>query len=185
MQAVLAARIDRLGEREKEVLQTAAVIGKEFSGADSRSASSRLTTAAIARRACARAAGATAPSSSTRAALYPEVEYAFKHPLTQEVAYRSQLGARRARVHAAVARVIEQLKPDKLDEHAALIAHHWEQAGERADRGAVVSRGRRRRRARQPGRGVAPLGESARDPRACGADPRSPLRCASARRRSC
>src|SRR5262249_46217372 len=65
-------------------------------------------------------------------ALYPEREYAFKHPLTQEVAYRSQLAGRRAGVHTGVARAIEALHPDKLDERAALLAHHWEGAGEAA-----------------------------------------------------
>src|SRR5262249_22990474 len=63
------------------------------------------------------------------AALYPEAVYAFKHPLTQEVAYRSQLGERRARVHRAVALATADLHRDKLDEHAALLAYHWEAAG--------------------------------------------------------
>ena len=63
-------------------------------------------------------------------ALYPEAEYAFKHPLTQEVAYRSQLAERRARVHAAVARAIEELESGKLGERAALLAYHWEHAGD-------------------------------------------------------
>jgi adenylate cyclase len=63
-------------------------------------------------------------------ALYPEAEFAFKHPLTQEVAYRSQLGDHRARIHAGVARAIAELYPDKLDELAALLAGHWERAGE-------------------------------------------------------
>src|SRR5262249_42450079 len=63
-------------------------------------------------------------------ALYPEAEYAFKHPLTQEVAYGSQLGERRKRVHAAVARAIEATSAEKRDEQAALLAHHWEHAGE-------------------------------------------------------
>jgi hypothetical protein len=63
-------------------------------------------------------------------ALYPEAEYAFKHPLTQEVAYRSQLTERRARVHAAIARAIEEIDSRKLDERAALLANHWEHAGD-------------------------------------------------------
>ena len=131
VQTVLAARIDRLGDDAKRTLQTASVIGKEFSGAilsavavaDERDAlsSPRLAAALDALR---------AGEFVHETALYPEVEYAFKHPLTQEVAYRSQLGARRAQVHAAVARAIEQLHADKLDERAALLAYHWEQAGE-------------------------------------------------------
>src|SRR5207247_2429698 len=63
-------------------------------------------------------------------ALYPAPEYAFKHPLTQEVAYRSQLAERRKAVHAAVARAIEGFYAERLDEHAALLAQHWEGADE-------------------------------------------------------
>src|SRR5262245_19658316 len=62
--------------------------------------------------------------------LFPEAEYTFKHPLTQEVAYQSQLAGRRAAVHASVARAIEKLFAEKLNERAALLAHHWEAAGE-------------------------------------------------------
>src|SRR5262249_35695160 len=62
--------------------------------------------------------------------VYPHLEYAFKHPLTQEVADRSQLKERRAETHAAVARTIEEFSGERLDEEAALIAHHWEEAGE-------------------------------------------------------
>ena len=131
VQTVLAARIDRLGDDEKRTLQTASVIGKEFSGAilaavvaaDERG---QLSSPSLAAALDALRAGEFVYET----ALYPEVEYAFKHPLTQEVAYRSQLGARRAQVHAAVARATEQLHADKLDERAALLAYHWEEAGE-------------------------------------------------------
>ena len=63
-------------------------------------------------------------------ALYPVAEYSFKRPLTQEVALGSQLKERRRQVHAAVARAIEQQDAEHLDERAALLAHHWEEAGE-------------------------------------------------------
>src|SRR5262249_10933172 len=53
-----------------------------------------------------------------------------RHPLTQEVALHSQLAERRRKLHAAVAGAIEEQKADHLDAHAALIAHHWEEAGE-------------------------------------------------------
>jgi len=64
------------------------------------------------------------------ASVYPQVEYSFKHPLTQEVAQRSQLQARRIRVHAAVAQAMED-EGDNLDERAAEIAQHWAEAEER------------------------------------------------------
>ena len=62
--------------------------------------------------------------------LYPEAVFAFKHPLTQEVAEGSQLGERRAAIHAAVARAIAERYPERLDERAALLAQHWEAAGD-------------------------------------------------------
>src|SRR5207249_1484746 len=61
----------------------------------------------------------------------PRPEYGFKHPLMREVAYRSQLGERRARLHAAVATALEKLRADRLGEYASLIAHHWEASGMR------------------------------------------------------
>jgi class 3 adenylate cyclase/tetratricopeptide (TPR) repeat protein len=125
VQAVLAARIDRLPEREKTVLQTAAVIGREFT----EPVLARVVELPASELAAALAALGAAELVYEQA-LYPDAEYAFKHPLTQEVAYRSQLGERRARVHAAVARAIEAAYPARLDEHAALLAHHCERAGE-------------------------------------------------------
>ncbi len=61
--------------------------------------------------------------------LYPIAEYSFKHPLTQAVAQESLLGEQRRELHAVLARAIEAAGGD-LDEQAALLAHHWEQAGE-------------------------------------------------------
>ncbi len=128
VQAVLAARIDRLPEREKEVLQTAAVIGKEVPEAILRQVS-----AVTGDELAAALRTLIAADFLYEAALYPEAEYTFKHPLTQEVAYHSQLGDRRARLHGSVARAMQAVYPDKLDERAALIAHHLEQAGEALD----------------------------------------------------
>lgn len=56
-------------------------------------------------------------------ALYPVAEYAFKHPLTQEVALGSQLQKRRRRTHAALARALEGEETSPLDENAALLAY--------------------------------------------------------------
>jgi adenylate cyclase len=64
------------------------------------------------------------------AEIYPERVLAFSHPLTQEVAYGSQLGEQRASAHAATAQAMIELNPDRHDELAALIAQHLEQGGE-------------------------------------------------------
>jgi adenylate cyclase len=125
VQAVLASRIDRLHEREKRLLQVAAVIGKDFAEpllaevAELPADDLKATLAAL-RRA----------EFIHEQAIYPVVEYSFKHPLTQEVALGSQLQSRRRAVHAAVARAVEAQDAEHLDERAPLLAHHWEEAGE-------------------------------------------------------
>jgi class 3 adenylate cyclase/tetratricopeptide (TPR) repeat protein len=127
VQNVLAARIDRLTPRDKHVLQTAAVIGRELPRS-------------LLRAVCDVVGAALDDALATlrrteflfETALYPQVEYAFKHALTHEVAYQSQLAARRAAVHRAVAQAMETQYPEQLDERAAEIAWHWEGAGERA-----------------------------------------------------
>ena len=125
VKSVLSARIDRLAEREKHVLQTAAVIGKEFPELILREA---IELPEVELRAAL--AALKAAEFVYEQALYPAVEYAFKHPLTQEVALGSMLSDRRQRTHAAVARAIEAQPDGKLDEAAALLAQHWEEAGE-------------------------------------------------------
>ena len=128
IQAVLAARVDRLPDREKAVLQTASVAGRQFTA-----------------RLLERVTGL--PATELDAALqtlveaelvyetaeYPYAEYAFKHALTEEVAYGSQLARRRATLHAAVAAALAELESDKLDERASLIAHHYELGTELLD----------------------------------------------------
>ena len=64
------------------------------------------------------------------AAIYPEREYAFVHPLTREVAYRTQLASRRAELHGAAARALSADQPEEPGSHAALLAHHFDEAGE-------------------------------------------------------
>jgi class 3 adenylate cyclase len=131
VQDLLASRIDRLGEREKQVLQAAAVIGKDFPEP-------------ILQRVVGEIGRAPLLETDLRAALrllkdaefiheqslYPVAEYTFKHPLTQEVALHSQLQERRRRTHGAVARALEEAQAERLDETAALLAHHHEEAGE-------------------------------------------------------
>src|SRR4030095_3852727 len=101
VQAVLAARIDRLEERDKHVLQTAAVIGKEFSEAVLKRVvdlpevelSAALTKL-------------TASELLFEQTLSPELEYTFKHALTQEVAHGSLLVERRQAIHERTAEAI-------------------------------------------------------------------------------
>ncbi|MCZ6782434.1 MAG: AAA family ATPase, partial [Proteobacteria bacterium] len=124
VQSLLASRIDRLPEREKQVLQTAAVLGKDFP--ESILAEVVDVPAAELPDALQRL---KAGDFLYEESLYPVVEYAFKHPLTQEVALHSQLRERRRKTHERAARAIEAARADRLDEAAALLAHHWGEAG--------------------------------------------------------
>jgi class 3 adenylate cyclase/tetratricopeptide (TPR) repeat protein len=125
VQAVLGARIDRLAPREKALVQTMSVIGNEVPAPILHEVSDlpepELDDSV---RALAGAEFLTEHASNGRRV------YSFKHPLTQEVAYASQLKEPRARAHLTVAEAIERLYPDGLDERAALLAHHCDAAGE-------------------------------------------------------
>jgi class 3 adenylate cyclase/tetratricopeptide (TPR) repeat protein len=124
VQAVLAARVDRLEEREKQVLQTAAVIGRQF-------------TEPILRRVVELAEMDLAHALEKLAgaefifehALYPQAEYMFKHALTQEVAYQSVLTERRKVLHERAAQAIEILFAESLGGHYGELAHHYKLSG--------------------------------------------------------
>ncbi len=131
VQSLLAARIDRLPEREKHVLQAASVLGKEFSEPILREVAD--TAAEELPEALAKLKDAEFIYEHS---LYPVAEYAFKHPLTQEVALGTQLQERRRALHARAARAFEESLAEKLDENAALLAHHFEEAEE--DRSALL-----------------------------------------------
>jgi len=126
VQSLLAARIDRLGEQAKHVLQAAAVMGMQFDEPlleeVGRPGAPDLDTA-LGRIREAEFIYLVTP--------YPQPQYAFKHPLTREVAYHSLLGDQRARLHAMVAAALEKLRADRLGQYASLIAHHWEASGMR------------------------------------------------------
>ena len=123
VKAVLAARIDRLPEREKQLLQAASVIGKEFA--------EPILNAVLNWPPIEQSTALQNLKNGEflfELSLYPVTEYAFKHPLTQEVALGSQLQERRRNTHAKVARAIEAAQPERLEEHAALLAHHYDEA---------------------------------------------------------
>src|SRR5690606_32068035 len=64
----------------------------------------------------------------TEANRVPELEYAFRHTLTQETVYNSILHKRRRRFHKMIAEQIEKLYPDKIDDNASLLSYHFFQA---------------------------------------------------------
>jgi class 3 adenylate cyclase/tetratricopeptide (TPR) repeat protein len=125
VQTVLAARIDRLDADAKRLLQVASVAGKEF---DERAL--RLTADLARAEMDPLLCDLTEAGFLYETELYPERVFAFRHPLTREVAYGTQLAEQRAMTHAATARALIELNPDRHDEMAALVAHHMEEGGE-------------------------------------------------------
>jgi class 3 adenylate cyclase/tetratricopeptide (TPR) repeat protein len=119
VQAILAARIDRLAPEDKRLLQAAAVIGKDVPFALLQ-AVAELSEDAL-RRGLAQLQAA---ELLYEARLFPDLEYTFKHALTHEVAYGSLLHDRRRRLHTQIAAAIEQLYPDRLIEQVDRLAHH-------------------------------------------------------------
>jgi class 3 adenylate cyclase/tetratricopeptide (TPR) repeat protein len=141
VQVILAARIDRLASPDKQLLQTAAVIGKDVSFA-------LLAGVAELHEETLRRGlvHLQAAEFLYETKLFPELEYTFKHALTHEVAYGSLLGERRRALHARIVEELENLSTNRLSEHVEQLAHHafraeaWDkavtylsQAGDRAE----------------------------------------------------
>jgi tetratricopeptide (TPR) repeat protein len=119
VQAVLAARIDRLPPEDKRLLQTAAVIGHEVPWPLVQAMAEQPEVELHRGLAHLQAAEFL---YETR--LFPEREFAFKHALTHEVAYGSLLQERRRTLHARIVEALEGLQADGLAEQVERLAHH-------------------------------------------------------------
>jgi class 3 adenylate cyclase/tetratricopeptide (TPR) repeat protein len=119
VQAVLAARIDRLPPEEKRLLQTAAVIGTEVPFALLQ-AIADVPEVALHRG----LAYLQAAEFLYEIRLFPEPEYTFKHALTHEVAYNSLLLERRRGLHGRIVEALETLTPERVAEQVERLAHH-------------------------------------------------------------
>ncbi|HKN14590.1 MAG TPA: adenylate/guanylate cyclase domain-containing protein [Candidatus Binatus sp.] len=124
VQAVLASRIDRLPAEQKDLLQTLAIIGKEFplglvravSGKSDDELDSLL-------------AGLQTAEFIYEQPAVGDVAYVFKHALSQQVASGSALMERRRVLHERVARALEVRFPETVETQPELIAHHFTEAG--------------------------------------------------------
>ncbi len=124
IQGLILARIDRLDDEVKQVLKLASVIGRSFfnrvleaisdAQRDLKASLDELEHAELVRQ----------------RQVTPELEYIFKHALVQEAAYGSILAESRRGVHRQVARAIESLFSDRLEEFTTLLAYHYTLAEE-------------------------------------------------------
>jgi class 3 adenylate cyclase/predicted ATPase len=124
VQALLASRIDRLPPDEKALLQTLAVIGRQF-------------TFPLVRRV---GGGSEAELERMLAHLqrgefideqpaFTDAEYTFRHALTQEVAYNSVLSERRKELHERAAQAIEEVFQPRVAEFCTELAYHYSRSG--------------------------------------------------------
>jgi class 3 adenylate cyclase/tetratricopeptide (TPR) repeat protein len=127
IQDLIMARIDSLPEDAKEVLQTGAVVEREFSyelikrvmGLQEQELLSRLS-------------GLKDAELLFERGIYPQSTYIFKHALTQEVAYESLLKQRRREIHGRIAIAVEEVYADRPEEHYETLARHYERSGNTA-----------------------------------------------------
>jgi class 3 adenylate cyclase/tetratricopeptide (TPR) repeat protein len=119
VQAILASRIDRLPPAEKQLLQSAAVIGKDVPFILLHALAEETEDGVRRQLALLQSAEFL---YETR--LFPDSEYTFKHALTQEVAYGGLLTDRRRAIHAQIVQAIERLQGDRLGEQVERLAHH-------------------------------------------------------------
>ncbi|MEE9191227.1 MAG: adenylate/guanylate cyclase domain-containing protein [Candidatus Aerophobetes bacterium] len=125
IQGIIAARMDRLEDNLKHTMQVASVIGRDFAfrilqtitGMREEIKSYLLNLQGL--------------EFIYEKKLFPELEYIFKHALTQEVAYNSLLVQRRKEIHEKIGRAIEELYPERLEEFYEMLAYHATAAGQK------------------------------------------------------
>jgi class 3 adenylate cyclase/tetratricopeptide (TPR) repeat protein/ribosomal protein L40E/energy-coupling factor transporter ATP-binding protein EcfA2 len=119
VQGIIAARMDRLEKDLKETMQIASVIGREFP------LPILQTVTGMKEKLEAYLLELQALEFIYERSMFPELEYIFKHALTQQVAYSSLLVKKRKEVHESIGRAIEALYPNRLEEFYEALAFHY------------------------------------------------------------
>ena len=119
IQGIIAARLDRLEDNLKRTMQVASVIGRDFAF--------RIlqTITGLREELKSYLLNLQGLEFIYEKNLFPELEYIFKHALTQEVAYNSLLLKRRKEIHARIGRAIEELYAGRLEEFYEMLAYHY------------------------------------------------------------
>jgi tetratricopeptide (TPR) repeat protein len=121
IQGIIASRMDRLEDNLKRTMQVASVIGRDFAF--------RIlqTITGLRKDLKAHILNLQGLEFIYEKNLFPELEYIFKHALTQEVAYNSLLHKRRKEIHEKIGNAIEQIYPERLEEFYEMLAYHFDQ----------------------------------------------------------
>jgi class 3 adenylate cyclase/tetratricopeptide (TPR) repeat protein len=123
IQGIIAARMDRLEESLKRIMQVAAVIGREFAF--------RIleTITEMKEELKSGLVNLQGLEFIYEKSLFPDLEYIFRHALVQEVAYNSLLINRRKEIHEKIGKAIETLYPTRLEEFCEMLAYHYSKSG--------------------------------------------------------
>ena len=119
IQGIISARLDRLEDNLKRTMQVASVIGRDFAF--------RIlqTITGMREELKSHLLNLQGLEFIYEKNLFPELEYIFKHALTQEVAYNSLLLNRRKEIHENIGKAIEELYPERLEEFYEMLAYHY------------------------------------------------------------
>jgi predicted ATPase len=123
IQGIIAARMDRLEDNLKRTMQVASVIGRDFAF--------RILQTITGMREDLKSYLLNLQGLELiyEKQLFPELEYIFKHIITQEVAYNSLLLKRRKEIHEKIGKAIEQIYADRLEEFYEMLAYHYSKGG--------------------------------------------------------
>jgi len=125
IQGIIAARIDRVEESLKRIMQVASVIGREFAF------SILQTITGMREELKSHLLNLQGLEFIYEKQLFPELEYIFKHAITQEVAYNSLLVKRRREIHEKIGNAIEELYLKRLEEFYEILAYHYQRSDNR------------------------------------------------------
>jgi len=118
IQGMIAARLDRLEDTLKRILQVASVIGRVcFSHPSDHHRDVEELKAHL--------LNLQSLEFIYETRLFPELEYIFKHALTQEVAYGSLLARRKREIHEKIGAAIEQIYSERIDEYYEMLSYHF------------------------------------------------------------
>ncbi len=119
VQGIIAARMDRLEDTLKRIMQVASVIGRQFAFCILHAITE------MKQNLKSNLLNLQGLEFIYEKSLFPELEYIFRHALTQEVAYNSLLLKRRKEIHERIGRAIEELYPDRVEEFYEMLAYHY------------------------------------------------------------
>ncbi|PQP35003.1 guanylate cyclase [Desulfobacteraceae bacterium SEEP-SAG9] len=119
IEGIIAARLDRLDDNLKRTMQVASVIGRDFAF--------RIlqTITGMREELKSHLMNLQDLEFIYEKQLFPELEYIFKHILTQEVAYNSLLHKRRKEIHGKIGEAIEEIYVERLEEFYEMLAYHY------------------------------------------------------------